>query len=76
MKLYATITNENGKTVSKSGNILKIEIKRGNKLWETLIIKHEDNIVEPMNYSQSNDGYTITTDYGKRLSYILDTAKS
>ena len=71
-KLHATVTNEKGATISKSAKeTLKIDIKVGNRLWETLTVKFEEDIVEAMNYEQGTDGYTLTTDYGKRLSYIL-----
>jgi hypothetical protein len=73
MKLYATIDSKNGSRVAKKGGEeLEIKIYRGNDLWETLIIKHEEDIVEPMNTYQGTSGYTMTTEYGKRLSFILD----
>ena len=73
MKIYASIKSLTGKTVKLGDNsTLEIDIMIGNNLFERLIIKHESGIVEPMNYTQSINGYTLSTAEGKRLSYILD----
>jgi hypothetical protein len=73
MKLYATIKNTSGKIVKLGSNEkIEIDIMIGNKLFERLIIEHKDDIVEPMNTYQHTSGYTIETEYGKRLSFILD----
>lgn len=73
MKLYATIKNTSGKIVKLGSNEkIEIDIMTGNKLFERLIIEHKDDIIEAMNTYQSTSGYTIETEYGKRLSFILD----
>jgi hypothetical protein len=73
MKLYATIKNTSGKIVKLGSNEkIEIDIMIGNRLMERLSIQHEEDITEPMNTYQSTSGYTITTEYGKRLSFILD----
>jgi hypothetical protein len=73
MKLYATIKNKAGKTVKIGDNDnLSIDIMVKNDLWERITIQHEENIIEPMNTYQNTSGYTMTTEYMKRLSFILD----
>lgn len=73
MKLYATIKNTTGKIVKLGSNeSIEIDLMIGNNLFERLKIQHEEDIVEPMNTYQATSGFTLTTEYGKRLSYILD----
>ena len=73
MKLYATIKNTSGKIVKLGSNeSIEIDIMQGNRLWERFTIQHEEDIAEPMNTYQCTSGYTITTEYGKRISFVLD----
>lgn len=64
MKITTDITTKRGITV--------ITIKADGKLWEKITIKPEEDIVEPMNTYQPTSGYVMETEYGKRLSFILD----
>lgn len=74
MKLYATIKNTSNKIVKIGSNEkLEIDVMIGNRLFERLVIEHKEDIIEPMNTYQSTSGYTMETEYGKRLSFILDS---
>ena len=58
-------------TTTKRG-IIVITIKADGRDWETLTLKPVEDICEPMNLHQPTSGYVMETEYGKRLSFILD----
>ena len=58
-------------TTTKRG-VIVITIKADGRDWETLTLKPAEDICEPMNSYQPTSGYVMETEYGKRLSFILD----
>ena len=73
MKLHATITNENGKQVSKGGNKkLNIRVNVGDDEIAVLTLQHENNVVEAMNYHQKTSGYVLRNNEGSKISFKLD----